>query len=91
MLLTLLILSALLNVVLIYGARNVLRKYEILETNLLNVYVGFQTAYQNMKDMDTLGAFAADDEIGTTFEAIQLIIQDLTTFLGVEEETVTDK
>lgn len=38
-------------------------------------------AYKRMKDVDRLGAFEADDEVGYTFKEIEQAVEELNSFL----------
>lgn len=66
--------------------RNLLFKTETLEDMLYNTQNTIQTALDQMRDIDILGAFESDDEVGGTFRAMERIVQDLATFLGTEED-----
>lgn len=81
----LLILSLLLNGVLVFSIRNLLIQNETLENVIVHAYEVSDRAYRDLLAMDTIGAFQADDEVGTIFESIRGIVADLTDFLGVEE------
>jgi len=41
-----------------------------------------KATYDNMKEVDRLGAFQADDEVGTTFDEIHQNIKDLNHFIS---------
>jgi HPt (histidine-containing phosphotransfer) domain-containing protein len=77
----LLVLSVILNIVLSIGIRNLIKQNEELEDTLINVVEGtrtrVETALQEMKDIDIRQVFEKDDEVGTTFEQLKNIIEDL--------------
>jgi hypothetical protein len=77
----LLIISVIVNIVLSIGIRNLIKQNEELEDTLINVVEGtrtrVETALQEMKDIDIRQVFEKDDEVGTTFEQLKNIIEDL--------------
>ncbi len=46
--------------------------------------------YKRLKELDSRGAFAADDEVGVTFKEILYTVRDYAEFLGVELEKEID-
>jgi hypothetical protein len=85
MILTALIISFLLNCVLGFATWNLSRKAEITENFLDQSYIAAHHAYQDMRDLDERGAFAADDEVGLVFRSLKEIVADYAKFIGVEE------
>lgn len=77
----LLIISVLLNLILIFGVRNLLRQNDQLLNKILSdrqdVYEKTLTAYERMKDADLNGAFESEDEVGASFNDIKDILQEL--------------
>lgn len=41
------------------------------------MYTSISNAYENMKRIDTLGAFESDDESGTTFQLLKQVLDEL--------------
>ena len=73
-------------IVAVYVIRNLLLKLEILEDALNNFQSTIQSTLDEMQEIDILGSFESDDEVGGTFHALKDLVQDLATFLGVEED-----
>jgi HPt (histidine-containing phosphotransfer) domain-containing protein len=77
----LLIISVIINIVLSFGIRNLIKQNEELEDTLIKVVEGtrtrVETALQEMKDIDNRQVFEKDDEVGATFEQLKNIIEDL--------------
>lgn len=73
--------SVIVNLVLGFGIRNLLRQNEALEDTLVNTindtkeYV--TNALNTMKDSDLRGAFESDDEVGSAFKDITDAIENL--------------
>jgi hypothetical protein len=76
-----LVVSVLLNIALIVGARNILLQNEELEDTLLETIMDVQqkveTAYQSMQEIDLRGSFESDDEVGAVFAELKEIITKL--------------
>jgi len=49
---------------------------DVEKTNIF-MYDRIQKAYDNMKQIDQLGAFESEDEAGTTFQMLKQIIDEL--------------
>jgi hypothetical protein len=62
---------------------------EELRKTVIDLYDAIDTAYNRMKDIDTLGSFEADDESGYVFKELKTIVDDLKEEFGEygEEET----
>jgi len=59
---------------------------DVEKTNIF-MYDRIQKAYDNMKQIDRLGAFESEDEAGTTFQMLKQIIDELKgDFNGPEKE-----
>ena len=60
-----------------------------LQKTVIDLYDAIDTAYNRMKDIDTLGSFEADDESGYVFKELKTIVDDLKEEFGEygEEET----
>ena len=55
----------------LYIIVNLYRKVDFLEQVVDSTAQTIQTVIQNMKDIDTLGSFEADDETGSIFKDLQ--------------------
>ena len=69
-----------------YVIRNLLLKTETLEDILNNSQGAIQSTLDKMREIDLLGSFESDDEVGGTFHALDDIVHDLAAFLGVEKD-----
>ena len=65
---------------------NLTRKTELLETWIENFSDRISQVQSDLNDIDSTGHFEADDEIGSIFEGIKDVINDLNNF--VEKESV---
>ena len=68
-----------------YVIWNLNRKTELLETWVENFSDKVTQVQQELKDIDSTGHFEADDEIGSIFEGIKEVINDLNEFTEGEE------
>ena len=68
-----------------YVIWNLNRKTELLETWVENFSDRIARVQQELKDIDSTGHFEADDEIGSIFEGIKEVINDLNEFTEGEE------
>ena len=64
---------------------NLTRKTELLETWIENFGDKVSQVQSDLNDVDSTGHFESDDEIGTIFEGIKDIINDLNNFTESEE------
>ncbi len=71
-----------------YVIWNLTRKTELLETWVENFSDRITQVQRELKDIDSTGHFEADDEIGTIFEGIKEVIDDLNNF--VEQESISE-
>ena len=71
-----------------YVIWNLTRKTELLETWIEGFSDKIVDVQQELKDIDSTGHFEADDEIGTIFEGIKEVINDLNNF--VEQESISE-
>ena len=73
--------SAVLNIGLLIGVRNLLRQNEQLEDDFVTTINGVVTtitqANEKMKQADLRGSFESDDEVGTVFTELKGIVTDL--------------
>lgn len=69
------------NIVLLIGIRNLIKQNEELEDTLINVVEGTRIKIQNsleqMRNIDIREAFEKDDEVGSVFEQLKNIIEEL--------------
>jgi hypothetical protein len=68
-----------------YVIWNLNRKTELLETWVENFSDKVTRVQQELKDIDSTGHFEADDEIGTIFEGIKEVINELNDLTEGEE------
>ena len=68
-----------------YVIWNLNRKTELLETWVEDFSNRITRVQQELKDIDSTGHFEADDEIGTIFEGIKEVVNDLNNFTEGEE------
>ena len=68
-----------------YVIWNLTRKTELLETWIENFGDKVSQVQSDLNDVDSTGHFESDDEIGTIFEGIKDIINDLNKFVESEE------
>ena len=68
-----------------YVIWNLTRKTELLETWIEDFTDRVNRVQQELSDIDSTGHFEADDEIGTIFEGIKEVINDLNNFTESEE------
>jgi hypothetical protein len=78
---TILIISLITNIALIFGIRNVLTQNEELEDTLLDtvndVKIKVNNALTQLRDIDLKGSFESDDEVGGVFTEIKTIVENL--------------
>jgi hypothetical protein len=69
------------NLILIYGIRNLIRQNEQLEDKVVNTIYEtrnkVQNALEKMYQLDTKQAFEKDDEVGVTFDGLKKIVEEL--------------
>ena len=64
---------------------NLMRKTELLETWIEDFGDRITRVQQELKDIDSTGHFEADDEVGSIFDSIKEVINDLNDFVESEE------
>ena len=73
--------SAVFNLVLLIGVRNLLKQNEQLEDRVIGTINDTQSkvisALEKMREIDTRQAFEKDDEVGVTFNQLKKIVEDL--------------
>ena len=69
------------NLILIFGIRNLIRQNEQLEDKVVNTIYEtrnkVQDALQRMYQLDIKQAFEKDDEVGVTFDGLKKIVEEL--------------
>jgi|TARA_B100000686_G_scaffold208313_1_gene215235 hypothetical protein len=68
-----------------YVIWNLMRKTELLETWVEDFGDKITQVQQELKDIDSTGHFEADDEIGSIFESIKEVINELNDLTEGEE------
>ena len=63
---------------------NLFRKTELLETWVENFTQRIQKVQDDLKQIDSKGYFESDDEVGSVFERIKQIINELDNLKGEE-------
>ena len=71
-----------------YVIWNLTRKTELLETWIEDFSDRVSKVQSDLNDIDSTGHFEADDEIGSIFEGIKEVINDLNNF--VEQESISE-
>ena len=78
---TILIISILVNIVLIFAVKNLINQTEELEDTLLetveDVKLKVNNALNQLRDIDSKGSFESDDEVGGVFTEIKTIVENL--------------
>jgi hypothetical protein len=73
--------SIILNVIFIIGIINLIRQNEEYEDMVVNTRLEIiskvESALQQMRDIDNREVFEKDDEVGSTFQQLKNIIEDL--------------
>jgi cell division protein FtsB len=94
MILTIIILSVILLAAIIWavfatiGMFKGLKKTEQYESTLENIRKRIFNAYTQMKEIDTLGAFEADDDVGIIFTELKELVNELQNY--IDEETQSE-
>ena len=68
-----------------YVIWNLMRKTELLETWVEDFGDRVTRVQQELKDIDSTGHFEADDEVGSIFESIKEVINELNDLTEGEE------
>ena len=73
--------SAILNIILLIGVRNLLKQNEQLEDRLIETITSvrnkIEISLENMRRLDNKQAFEKDDEVGVTFGELKKIVEEL--------------
>ena len=86
MIVVLLVISAVLNVVLIYSSYVVVKKIEIYEDNIMKFYTGAIEILSAARHLDNREMFEKDDEVGTLFDQLIEVIGELRGIIYEKEE-----
>lgn len=62
------------------------KKVEYYEDWILSFKRRMNISYENIKQVDNMGVFESDDDVGTSFKAIVEIIQELNSFITINED-----
>ena len=68
-----------------YVIWNLIRKTELLETWMEDFSDRVSQVQNDLSDIDSTGHFESDDEVGSIFDSIKGIINDLNNFVESEE------
>ena len=68
-----------------YVIWNLNRKTELLETWVENFSDKVTRVQQELKDIDSTGHFESDDEVGSIFDSIKEVVNELNDFTEGEE------
>ena len=86
MIVVLLVISAVLNVVLIYSSYVTVKKIEIYEDNIMKFYTGATGILSAARHLDNREMFEKDDEVGTLFDQLIEVIGELRGIIYEKEE-----
>ena len=86
MIVVLLVISAVLNVALIYASYVAVKKIEIYEDNIMKFYKGATKILRTSRHLDNREMFEKDDEVGTLFDQLIGIIGELRGIIYEKEE-----
>ena len=82
----LLVISAVLNVALVYASYVAVKKIEIYEDNIIKFYEGTTQILRTARHLDMREMFEKDDEVGTLFDQLIEVIGELRGIIYEEEE-----
>lgn len=71
-------------IVVTIGMLKGMKKIELYENAFADIQEKSNKAYEEMKDVDILGAFEADDDVGAAFDAIKAIVDELNNYINTE-------
>ena len=61
-----------------------MKKIELYENAFTDIQEKSNKAYEEMKAVDILGAFEADDDVGAAFDEIKAIVDELNNYINTE-------
>ena len=82
----LLVISAVLNVALVYSSYVVVKKIEIYEDNIMTFYTGATRILGTARYLDNREMFEKDDEVGALFQQLITVIGELRGIIYEKEE-----
>tara|TARA_R110002020_G_scaffold292002_4_gene507387 strand:+ start:508 stop:780 length:273 start_codon:yes stop_codon:yes gene_type:complete len=86
MIVVLLVISAVLNVALVYASYIAVRKIEIYEDNIMRFYEGATQILRTSRQLDNREMFENDDEVGALFQQLITVIGELRGIIYEKEE-----
>ena len=86
MIVVLLVISAGVNVALIYASYISVRKIEIYEDNIMRFYEGTTRILRTYRHLDNKEMFEKDDEVGALFQQLITVIGELRGIIYEKEE-----
>ena len=86
MIVVLLVISAGVNVTLIYASYISVRKIEIYEDNIMRFYEGATQILRTSRHLDNKQMFEKDDDVGALFQQLITVIGELRGIIYEEEE-----
>ena len=86
MIVVLLVISAVLNVALIYASYVAVKKIEIYEDNIMKFYTGATKILRAARHLDNREMFEKDDEVGDLFQQLITVIGELRGIIYEKEE-----
>ena len=93
MIVFIIIFSILLLLVIVYGVFTTigmlkgLKKVEYYESTLANIVQRISTTHEQMVEIDTLGAFESDDDVGIIFSELKRLVDELQNYTTIETNT----
>ena len=82
----LLVISAVINVALVYSSYVTVRKIEIYEDNIMRFYEGTTRILRTSRHLDNKEMFEKDDEVGALFQQLITVIGELRGIIYETEE-----
>ena len=86
MIVALLVISAVINVALIYSSYVTVKKIEIYEDNIMRFYEGATKILRTTRHLDNKEMFEKDDEVGALFQQLITVIGELRGIIYEKEE-----
>ena len=86
MIVALLVISAVINVALVYSSYVTVRKIEIYEDNIVRFYEGATKILRTTRHLDNKEMFEKDDEVGALFQQLITVIGELRGIIYETEE-----
>jgi len=86
MIVVLLVISAVLNVMIVYASYVAVRKIEIYEDNIMGFYTSATEILRTARQLDMREMFEKDDEVGTLFNQLIETIGELRGIIYEKEE-----